>query len=242
MIRKPIITILGHVDHGKTLYLDRIRGTAIAEREAGAITQHIGATEVPIRVIRELAGDLLEKYKFKIELNGLLFIDTPGHEAFTNLRKRGGSIADLAVLVIDINQGIQPQTIESIDILRIFKVPFIVLLNKIDKLPGWISGYGSITNGLKLQNESVLQELDKRLYEIVGTLYEKGFQAERFDRVSDFTKQLPIIPISAKTSEGLAETLLFLAGLSQRYMEKKLTIQVSGPGKGTVLEVKEEKG
>ncbi len=242
MIRKPIITVLGHVDAGKTSFLDKIRGTAIAAREAGNITQHIGATEVPIEIIRELAGDLLQKYKFDIKLSGLLFIDTPGHEAFTNLRKRGGSIADLAVLVVDILQGLQPQTLEAIDILRTFKVPFIVFLSKVDKLPGWNPGYGSITNGMKKQSEDVLRELDNRIYEIAGQLYQKGFQSDRFDRVADFTKQIPIIPGSTKLGEGLAETLVFLAGLSQRFMEKKLTIEVSGPGKGTILEVKEEKG
>src|SRR3989338_4078243 len=104
MIRKPIITVLGHVDYGKTTFLDKIRATAIAATEAGAITQHIGATEVPISVIGELSGELIKKYGFKIELSGLLFIDTPGHAAFTNLRKRGGSIADLAVLVVDLTQ------------------------------------------------------------------------------------------------------------------------------------------
>ena len=123
MIRKPIITVLGHVDHGKTSFLDRVRGTAVAAHEAGAITQHIGATEVPIGVITKLAGEMIEKYGFKISLSGLLFIDTPGHEAFTNLRKRGGSIADLAVLVVDIMQGVQPQTVEAIEILKTFKVP-----------------------------------------------------------------------------------------------------------------------
>ncbi|MFH0954966.1 MAG: translation initiation factor IF-2 [Candidatus Micrarchaeota archaeon] len=242
MIRKPIITVLGHVDHGKTTFLDRIRGTSVASREAGAITQHIGATEVPIKVVKDLAGSLMQQYKFDLQITGLLFIDTPGHEAFTNLRKRGGSIADLAVVIIDINQGVQPQTIEAIDILRTFKVPFIVGLNKIDKMPGWNPSYGSITNGLKLQSESLLNALDTKLYGVVGKLYEMGFQAERFDRVADFTKQIPIIPISSKLGEGLPEMLLFLAGLSQKFLEKKLTIHVEGPGKGTILEVKEERG
>src|SRR3989338_9244629 len=242
MIRKPIITVLGHVDHGKTTFLDKIRGTAIAAREAGAITQHIGATEVPISVIRELSGELIEKYGFKIELSGLLFIDTPGHAAFTNLRKRGGSIADLAVLVVDLTQGFQPQTIEAIEILKSFKVPFIVAANKVDKIHGWASHYGTFTNSIKAQNESVQTDLDTKVYEIVGKLYELGFQSERFDRIADFTKQIPIIPVSAKLGDGIPETLLFLAGLSQRFLEKKLTINEDDPGVGTVLEIKEEKG
>jgi translation initiation factor 5B len=112
----------------------------------------------------------------------------------------------------------------------------------VDKLPGWNPGYGSITNGMKRQNENILRDLDNRIYELVSQLYRKGFQSERFDRITDFTKQIPIIPGSAKLGEGLAETLVFLAGLSQRFMEKKLTIEVSGPGKGTILEIKEEKG
>lgn len=242
MIRKPIITVMGHVDHGKTTFLDKIRGTAVAAREAGAITQHIGATEVPIKVVKDLAGSLLQQYKFDLKITGLLFIDTPGHEAFTNLRKRGGSIADLAVIIIDVNQGVQPQTVEAVDILRTFKVPFIIGLNKIDKIPGWNPSYGSITNGLKLQSESILQTLDTKLYELVGKLFEMGFQADRFDHVADFTKQIPIIPISSKLGEGLPEMLLFLGGLSQKFLEKKLTIHVEGPGKGTILEVKEERG
>ncbi|MDO8624972.1 MAG: translation initiation factor IF-2 [Candidatus Diapherotrites archaeon] len=242
MIRKPIITVLGHVDSGKTTLLDFVRGTAIADREAGRITQHIGATEVPISVVRELAGELITKYGFKIEFSGLLFIDTPGHEAFTNLRKRGGSIADLAVLVIDLTQGFKPQTLEAIEILKSFKVPFLVAANKVDKVPGWVAHYGTFTNSLKVQSEEARDDLDKRVYEIVGKLYELGFQSDRFDRVTDFTKQIPIIPISAKRGDGVPELLMFLAGLSQRFLEKKLAIHEDDPGVGTVLEVKEERG
>jgi translation initiation factor 5B len=242
MIRKPIITVLGHVDHGKTTLLDFVRGTAIAAREAGAITQHIGATEVPIAVVQELAGELISRYGFKIDLSGLLFIDTPGHEAFTNLRKRGGSIADLAVLVVDLTQGFQPQTLEAVEILRSFKVPFLVAANKVDKVPGWEAHYGTFTNSLKMQSQGVQDDLDKRVYEIVGKLYELGFQSERFDRITDFTKQIPIVPISAKRGDGVPELLMFLAGLSQKFLEKKLQVHEKDPGVGTVLEVKEERG
>jgi len=242
-VRKPIITVLGHVDHGKTSFLDKVRGTAIVEREAGRITQHIGATEVPIEAINHIAGSLLEKYKFNLTIPGLLFIDTPGHEAFSNLRKRGGSIADLAVLVIDIQQACQPQTFESIEILKAFKVPFIIAANKIDLIQGWEKQEGkSFTESIKLQHTEVQKDLDEKIYCLVGELFQKGFVCERFDRISDFTKQVAIIPLSSKSGEGIPEVLLFLAGLSQKFMESKLKIEVSGPGKGTVLEVKEEKG
>ena len=136
MIRQPIITVLGHVDHGKTTLLDYLRGTAVAAKEAGLITQHIGATEVPMETIKKNCGNLLDRFSLKFTLTGLLFIDTPGHEAFTNLRKRGGSVADLAIVIIDINQGIQPQTKEAIEILKTFKVPFIIAVNKIDMITG----------------------------------------------------------------------------------------------------------
>ena len=242
MIRKPIITVLGHVDSGKTSFLDRIRGTKIVLQEAGAITQHIGATEVPIEIIKELSGELTKKYGFELKIPGLLFIDTPGHEAFSNLRKRGGSIADLAVLTVDTIKGCEQQTLEAIDILKAFKVPFIIAMTKIDKLQGWESKKTSFDESKKNQSKTVLEELDKKLYCIVGETYKKGFQTERVDRIEDFTKEIPIIPICNKTGEGFPEVLLFLAGLSQKYLEKKLTIEVSGKGKGTVLEVKEEKG
>src|SRR3972149_5199108 len=135
MIRQPIVSILGHVDHGKTTTQDKIRGTQVAAREAGGITQHIGATEVPLAAIRDICGDLMEGKEFKVP--GLLFIDTPGHHAFATLRARGGALADLAVLVVDLNEGFRPQTIESVKILRQNKTPFVVAANKIDLVPGW---------------------------------------------------------------------------------------------------------
>lgn len=242
MIRKPIITVLGHVDSGKTSFLDRIRGTKIVSQEAGAITQHIGATEVPIKVVKEMAGELTKKYGFELKIPGLLFIDTPGHQAFSNLRKRGGSIADLAVLTVDCIKGCELQTLEAMDILKAFKVPFIIAMTKVDKIHGWDSKELSFTENKENQSKELLEELDKKLYCIVGEAHKKGFLVERFDRIQDFTKEIPVIPICNKTGEGFPEVLMFLAGLSQKFLEKKLTIEVKGRGKGTVLEVKEEKG
>ncbi len=243
MIRSPIITVLGHVDHGKTFLLDRIRGTSIAAKEAGAITQHVGASFIPTDVIKQKCGELLEKYKFELKIPGLLFIDTPGHEAFTNLRKRGGSTADLAVLVIDITQGVQPQTKEAIEILKLNKVPFIVAANKIDLINGWISNEEEMfLKTFKKQREQVKQLLDEGIYKLMGQLSEFGFDSDRFDRVSDLTKQVLIIPVSAKTGEGIPELLLFLAGLSQKFMKNKLEIDEEKPAKGGVLEVKEVQG
>jgi translation initiation factor 5B len=241
MIRQPIITVLGHVDHGKTSLLDAIRNTNVVTKEAGAITQHIGATEVPIEVIQKLAGPLVKKFGFNLTIPGLLFIDTPGHEAFTNLRKRGGGIADLAILVIDAVQGIQPQTIEAIEILRAFKVPFVIAMTKIDSYIFYASKEGSFLENLSNQNERAKQLFDEKLYTLVGKLYEHGFEGERFDRCA-FGKQVPIVPVSSKTKEGLPELLTLLSGLSQKYLEKKLDIANDEVAKAAVLESKEEKG
>ncbi len=242
-IRQPIISVLGHVDHGKTLLLDSIRGTAVAARESGGISQHIGATEVPAETIKQTCGALLEKFKIKLTLPGLLFIDTPGHEAFTNLRRRGGALADLAALVVDINEGFMPQTLESLTILKSYKTPFMLVANKIDLLPRWQpSPKACFIDSFARQRVEVQNALDNKIYELIGKLHELGFEAERFDRVNDFRKQVGIVSASAKTGEGVPEVLTILAGLAQRFLEKELVIEVTGPARGTVLEVKEEVG
>ena len=243
MLRSPIVCILAHVDHGKTSILDRIRGTGVAAREAGGITQMIGASYLPREAILAACGPLRAQADRQLKVPGLLFIDTPGHEAFTSMRERGGSIADIAILVIDIMQGIQPQTVESIKILSSQKTPFIIALNKIDLLQGWKEQKtASFSQSLATQQPATQQLLEERLYTTVGRLSEMGMESERFDRVSDFTKQLIIVPCSAKTGEGMAELLLYLAGLSQKYLSTSLESQEAMPAKGSILEVKEEKG
>ncbi len=241
MIRQPIITVLGHVDHGKTQLLDAIRNSKVIEKEAGAITQHIGATEVPVKTIKEISGELLKKFGFELKIPGLLFIDTPGHEAFTNLRKRGGSIADLAILVVDSTQGLQPQTIEALEILKTYKVPFIIAMNKIDLIHSYQSKPGSFLENISIQGKKIDTLLDEKLYVLVGKIYEHGFESERFDRC-EFGKQIPIVPCSAKTKEGLPEILTLLSGLSQKYLEKDLDISIEEGGRAAVLEAKEEQG
>jgi len=238
-VRQPIVSVLGHVDHGKTTLLDYIRGSTVALREAGAITQHIGATEVPIDVIREMCGELLKGKDFT--LPGLLFIDTPGHHAFTTLRRRGGSIADIAILIVDINEGFKPQTYESLMILKQYKTPFVVAVNKIDTITGWRKEKGILPERLKKQSELARSIFEEKIYDIIGTLSEHGFSSDLYSNIKDFTRNVAIVPISAKTGEGVPELLMILVGLAQRFLEKHLTIE-KGPAKGTVLEVKEERG
>ncbi|MEM2962994.1 MAG: translation initiation factor IF-2 [Candidatus Anstonellales archaeon] len=243
MLRQPIVCVLGHVDHGKTSLLDSIRRTSIQKKEAGAITQHIGASEVSITTIKDICGPALERMNIEIKIPGLLFIDTPGHEAFTNLRERGGSIADIAILVVDINEGVQPQTIESIKILSQYKTPFLVAATKVDTLNGWIPRAGRcIADSLREQTDRTIAQLDEKLYKIISQISEFGINSERFDRVTDFTKTVVIVPISSKTEEGILELLLLLSGLSQKFLERELSIGNEEKGEGSILEVGEERG
>jgi translation initiation factor 5B len=242
--RQPLVSVLGHVDSGKTTLLDYIRKTRVASKEPGSITQHVGASEIPVDVIYEVCKPVMEalNLRFEIKTGGLLFIDLPGHEAFSNLRKRGGSVADIAILVIDINGGVQPQTVESINILRERRVPFVIALNKIDTIYGWRPREGRpFIISEREQSPSVIAELERRLYRVVDQLMEHGINAERYDRIRDFTKTFAIVPTSAVTGEGVPDLLTVLFGLVQRYMLDRLEV-TSDEGRGTVLEVKQHPG
>ncbi len=241
-LRSVICTVLGHVDHGKSSILDTIRGSAIVKSEAGQITQAIGASIIPLSTVENICGDLLKKLNLKFTIPGLLFIDTPGHEAFTHLRKRGGNIADIAIVVVDINEGFMPQTLEAIEILRHAKTPFVLAANKVDLIPGWKKLEPNVLANITQQDPQVQGLLDTKLYTLVGSLSEVKFDAERFDRVSDYTKQVAIVPCSAKSGEGIAELLMVLTGLAQRYLEASLNVNLEGMAKGTILEIKKDKG
>jgi len=240
--RSPICTVVGHVDHGKSSILDNIRGTAIINSEAGAITQAIGASIVPLDTIKKICGNLLSSLNQNFTIPGILFIDTPGHAAFTNLRKRGGNLADIAVLVVDINEGFKPQTVEAIEILKSYKTPFVVAANKIDLVNNWQIKEGGIIQSINSQSESTITKIETKLYELVGKIHEMGFESERLDRIEDYTKQIAIVPCSAKTGVGIPELLMVIAGLAQKYLEKGLECEINGPAEGIILEVKEEKG
>jgi translation initiation factor 5B len=241
-IRQPIVCVLGHVDTGKTLLLDKIRRTSVQAREAGGITQHIGASFFPVEILKQLIGPFLPTLKGNIQIPGLLIVDTPGHEAFTNLRRRGGSVADIAILVVDILKGFEAQTCECIEILRARKTPFIVAVNKIDRIPGWVSQPGKLfLESYGSQDPYVREDLDNRLYTIMGTFSTLDFRSDRFDMVKDFTRTVALVPVSAKMGEGVPELLSVLVGLTQQYLKGQLHV-TKGPAKATVLEVMEEPG
>ncbi len=236
--RQPIVCVLGHVDHGKTSILDSIRGTTVAAKEAGGITQRIGATDISLSDIEKRAN--IPAGKSKLKIPGLLFIDTPGHVAFSNMRARGGALADMAILVVDINEGFKPQTIESINILKKFRTPFVVAANKIDLIPLFTQIRDcNFQQMLKKQREEFVTELDTRLYNLVNRFYEYGLTTERYDRISDFAKNIAIVPMSAKLNIGIPDVLMVIAGLAQRYLEKEIEFKDTY-GRGTIIELKKE--
>ena len=257
-MRQPIVAVLGHVDSGKTSLLDSIRGTGVQGREAGGMTQHIGASFLPQETIRARCGPLYERLASSpgAQVPGVLVIDTPGHEVFTNLRARGGSAADIAILVVDAARGIQPQTTESLGILRSRKVPFVVALNKIDQVSGWRGGGGGGEGGgdgdgsgarlaadaVRAQDESVRKDLDQKLYDVVASLSVLGYKSESYDRVKDFAREVCIVPTSARAGTGVPELLAVLVGLTRQYLAARLDQDANGEPRGIVLEVNDEVG
>lgn len=237
-IRQPIVTVCGHVDHGKTSILDCLRESCVQEGEAGGITQKISFTSYPIEQLKK-ACPLIGSSGIKLDIPGFLFIDTPGHAAFTNLRKRGGSLADLAVLVIDINEGIKPQTAEVIEILKLNKSPFLIALNKIDNISGWRKLDDSLQKSIESQPQNIKQIFDEKYYTLIGSLNSYGFDSDLFYNIKDFTKKIALVPCSARTKEGIPELIMVLCGISQRYLTDSL--KLGKEAKGVILEIKKEK-
>lgn len=244
--RQPIVSVLGHVDHGKTSLLDMVRSigsqrqASVMDREAGGITQHIGATEVPADVLNETCAAMLGGKNFKSP--GLLFIDTPGHHSFASLRNRGGSVADIAVLVIDIMEGLQPQTIESLNILKETRTPFVIAGNKVDRLHGWRCERGrSFIESFRDQRDDVKALFEERYWKIIGQFSEHGFNLERYDQIRDFRQNVALVPMTAKEGEGLQDLLAVTVGLAERFLEDRLT-DTLGAAQGTVLEMRDEVG
>ncbi|NHJ85097.1 MAG: translation initiation factor IF-2 [Asgard group archaeon] len=241
-IKAPICVILGHIDHGKTSILDAVRGTAVQAREAGGITQQIGASYFPIETIQDICGEMMSKGSIKLKLPGILIVDTPGHAAFLNLRARGTSVADIAILVVDVQAGFQPQTFESLRLLKQRKIPFLVAANKIDRVAGWKSNKGdSFIKTYKKQTVDTQHALDNHLYVLMGELSKLNYPSNRYDQIRNYTENVAIVPTSAKTHEGIQDLFLVLSGLAQQFLMKKLEYS-EGPGEGTILEVTEEVG
>lgn len=237
LLRSPVVCVLGHVDTGKTKILDKIRHTHVQDGEAGGITQQIGATFVPEDAIREQTTMLKEFSKSDINLPGLLIIDTPGHESFSNLRTRGSSMCDIAILVVDIMHGLEPQTIESLNLLRKGSVPMVVALNKIDRLFDWRRNPTSgVKETLKKQKPNTKAEFDERMKEVIIQFAEQGLNAALFwDRV-DFKEYIPVVPTSAVTGDGMGDLIAQVVGFSKKMLQDQLMF--SKEVEAVVLEVK----
>ncbi|XP_044721993.1 elongation factor tu GTP binding domain-containing protein [Hirsutella rhossiliensis] len=240
-LRSPICCILGHVDTGKTKLLDKVRQTHVQEGEAGGITQQIGATYFPVDAIRQKTAVVNKDNKFDFKVPGLLVIDTPGHESFSNLRSRGSSLCNIAILVVDIMHGLEQQTLESMRLLRDRKTPFIVALNKIDRLYGWkkVENNG-FQESLALQNKSVHNEFKKRLDDTKLAFAEQGFNSELFYENKSMAKFVSLVPTSAHTGEGVPDMLKLIVQLTQERMVGSL--MYLSEVQATVLEVKAIEG
>ncbi|CAE7922420.1 unnamed protein product, partial [Symbiodinium sp. KB8] len=205
-LRSPICVVLGHVDTGKTKILDKIRRTNVQEGEAGGITQQIGATYFPMDRLRKQIDKVESKVELEYKVPGLLVIDTPGHESFTNLRSRGTNLCDIAVLVVDLMHGLEPQTIESLNLLMDRKTPFVVALNKIDRCYGWKSKeYRSVKDAMKEQEQFVIDEFERRAGHIIAQFSEQGLNAELYFRNKDKRHVVSLVPTSAMTGEGIPD-------------------------------------
>ncbi|KAI6646778.1 Eukaryotic translation initiation factor 5B-like [Oopsacas minuta] len=237
-LRSPILCVLGHVDTGKTKILDKIRHTSVQNGEAGGITQQIGTTFVPADVIRTQTLCLKEfSNKTEILLPGMLIIDTPGHESFRNLRSRGSSLCDIAILVVDIMHGLELQTIESINLLKKKKCKFIIALNKVDRLYDWRRNpHSSVKDNLKKQKRNTADHFNERLNEIKLQLNTESLNVALFWEKFNFDEYIPMVPTSAITGDGMGDLMAMMVLMSQKFLIHQL--MWSREVEATVMEVK----
>uniref|UniRef100_A0A8V0Z0C8 Eukaryotic translation initiation factor 5B n=1 Tax=Gallus gallus TaxID=9031 RepID=A0A8V0Z0C8_CHICK len=247
-LRAPVICVLGHVDTGKTKILDKLRHTHVQDSEAGGITQQIGATNVPLEAINEQTKMVKNFDRENIKIPGMLIIDTPGHESFSNLRNRGSSLCDIAILVVDIMHGLEPQTIESINLLKSKKCPFIVALNKIDRLYDWKKSPDTdVAVTLKKQKKNTKDEFEERAKAIIVEFAKQGLNAALFYENKDPRTFVSLVPTSAHTGDGMGSLIALLVELTQTMLTKRLAecqelraqvMEVKAlPGMGTTIDV-----
>ncbi|KAL1281942.1 hypothetical protein QQF64_000745 [Cirrhinus molitorella] len=247
-LRAPVVCVLGHVDTGKTKILDKLRHTHVQDGEAGGITQQIGATNVPLETILEQTKMVKNFDRENMKIPGMLIIDTPGHESFSNLRNRGSSLCDIAILVVDIMHGLEPQTIESINLLKEKKCPFIVALNKIDRLYDWKKSPDTdVVATLKKQKKNTKDEFDERAKAVIVEFAQQGLNAALFYENKDPRTFVSLVPTSAHSGDGMGNLIGLLVDLTQTMLARRLAhcdelraqvMEVKAlPGMGTTIDV-----
>ena len=260
-LRSPICCIMGHVDTGKTKLLDKIRQTNVQDGEAGGITQQIGATffddatlKDKIRPVAAHLASIKDQSSSYVDailgpdpdaprltLPGLLVIDTPGHESFSNLRSRGSSLCDMAILVVDLMHGLEPQTLESISMLKRKRTPFVVALNKVDRCYDWSPTEGaSIREALAKQAQNTLDEFEQKKANAFTELNEQSLNVALYWDNDDPGSTVSVVPTSAITGEGVPDLLRVVLSLTQQRLAAKLMFGYNL--QCTVLEVKVVEG
>lgn len=240
-LRAPICCVLGHVDAGKTSLLDRLRTSHVADGEAGGITQQIGATYFPLDILNKVIQPVKNKLRVQTDIPGILILDTPGHASFANLRDRGSSICDMAIVVIDLFSGVQPQTKESLMLLKKSKTPFIMAVNKIDRVYGWESYPDkSISQAIESQSEDVRSQIDKHIYQIMTEMAHESLNCQLYYNNQDHKKCVNMVPVSAKSGDGIPDLLALIMQLTQKMMGKSLHVQ--SKLRAVVMEVKKTEG
>lgn len=226
VLRSPIICVLGHVDTGKTTLLDKLRNTSVQEGEAGGITQQIGATYFPGERIKNEIVKCDSFYKVNLRSPGLLVIDTPGHESFSNLRSRGSSLCDFAILVVDLMHGLENQTLESLELLKRRKIPFVIALNKIDRAYGWQKKeFASSYMQLQAQEEATRTDFENKFNQSLLQFNENGYNVAMYWENKDASSYFPVVPTSGVTGEGIPDLLCVISKYTQIFMKNKMVVK-----------------
>ena len=236
-LRAPIVCVLGHVDAGKTKILDKLRHSNVQLGEAGGITQQIGATFIPIENIQSHISKIDERFHTKTRIPGILLIDTPGHASFTNLRSRGSSLCDIAVLILNIDKGIEKQSVESLDLLRMRKTPFIIALNQIDRTYNWRRfDWSGFEDSYRKQKDQQKRLFDEKVEQNKMQFIKNNINAELYYKNTNMKEYVNMVPTSAITGEGLPDLLGLLVYLTDNYLIRQITYKEEV--KCSILEVK----
>ena len=236
-LRSPIVCILGHVDAGKTKILDKLRHSNVQLGEAGGITQQIGATFIPMENIQTHISKISEKFQTQTRIPGILLIDTPGHASFTNLRSRGSSLCDIAVLILNIDKGIEKQSVESLDLLRMRKTPFIIALNQIDRTYNWHSfPWSGFEDSYRKQKDQQKRLFNEKVEQNQMQFIKNNINAELYYKNKNMKEYVNMVPTSAITGEGLPDLMGLLVYLTENYLIRQIAYK--DEVKCSILEVK----